>query len=128
MTCRLEDPENRRGRTRLKKFVFGQLPLEAETSMFILVNVIDFLMTYLLLISGLFRESNPVADYFLNRWGPVKGLLYFKMSMVAFVCVISQVIATQHLEQARWVLRIGIVVVSGVVVYSLVMYLKHSFQ
>lgn len=113
--------------TTLKGLLLGKLPLEGETSAFILVNVLDFLMTYLLLISGMFRESNPVADYFLRHWGPVKGMLYFKLSLVTFVCVLAQVIALKDLAKARLVLHIGIVVVSAVVVYSLTLYLRHVF-
>ncbi len=44
---------------------------------------------------GNFYESNPVARYFLNHWG-VKGLIYFKMAVVAFVCVIAQIVATRR--------------------------------
>ncbi|MBT5018641.1 MAG: hypothetical protein HON04_07835 [Planctomicrobium sp.] len=102
-----------------KRLLLGQLPLEAETSMFILVNVIDFFMTYWLLMTGSFRESNPIADYFLRHWGPVKGMLYFKLALVTFVCLITQLIALKDVEKARWVLRLGIVVVTLVVLYSL---------
>ncbi len=87
--------------------------------MFILVNVIDFFMTYWLLMTGSFRESNPIADYFLRHWGPVKGMLYFKLALVTFVCLITQLIALKDVEKARWVLRLGIVVVTLVVLYSL---------
>lgn len=107
----------------VKRLLLGQLPLEAETSMFILVNVIDFFMTYWLLMTGSFRESNPVADYFLRHWGPVKGMLYFKLALVTFVCVITQLIALKDVEKARWVLRLGIVVVTFVVLYSLRLFL-----
>ena len=51
-----------------------RLPLEHETALFILVNVLDFATTYYMLMhrdSGdvSFFESNPVARYFLNHWG-----------------------------------------------------------
>lgn len=102
----------------VKALLTGQLPLEAETSMFILVNVLDFFMTYWLLMTGSFRESNPVAEYFLNHWGPVKGMLFFKLALVTFVCLVTQLIALKDVEKARWVLRLGIVVVVFVVLYS----------
>lgn len=109
----------------LKNLLLGRLPLEAETSMFILVNVLDFFMTYLLLVSG-FRESNPFADYFLRHWGPIRGMLYFKLAVVTFVCLLSQIIALKDIEKARWVLNIGTVIVSAVVIYSLTLYLRHA--
>ena len=110
----------------LKKLLLGQLPLEGQTTMFILVNVLDFFMTYLLLVSGMFRESNPVADYFLARWGPIKGMLYFKLGLVVFVCIITQLIALKDERKAAWVLNFGTILVSCVVVYSLSLYLRHA--
>ncbi|TWT58457.1 hypothetical protein KOR42_18320 [Thalassoglobus neptunius] len=104
--------------------LIGHLPLEAETAMFILVNVLDFLMTYLLLSTGKFRESNPIAEFFLHRWGPVQGMLYFKLSLVVVVCVIAQIIALKKPATARWLLNFGTVIVVGVVVYSLTIFLR----
>ncbi len=101
-----------------------KLPLETETTQFILVNLIDFFMTYILLRSGQFREANPIAAYFLYSYGPIKGMLYFKLSLVLFVCMISQIVATQSLVKAQWLLRFGTLVVTGVVIYSLIIYLK----
>ena len=107
-----------------------KLPLESETTMFILVNVLDFAMTYYMLMhrelgNGNFYESNPIAQYFLNHWG-VKGLLMFKMAVVAFVCVIAQIVATKKEASARFLLVIGTIVVSFVVVYSLKLFLHHA--
>ena len=107
-----------------------KLPLEHETVMFILVNVLDFATTYYMLMhrdqgGGSFYESNPVAQYFLNRWG-VKGLLQFKMAVVAFVCVIAQIVATKKEASARFLLVMGTIVVSIVVVYSLKLFLHHA--
>lgn len=119
-----ETPEPRE--TSLKGFIFGQLPLEAETTMFVLVNMIDFFMTYWLLATGMFRESNPIASYFLNHWGPVKGMLYFKLGLVVIVCVITQLIALKDVKKARWVLNFGTVAVVFVVLYSLRLFLNQS--
>jgi hypothetical protein len=98
---------------------------ESETSWFLLASLADFGMTYFLLFHGGFRESNPVALYFLNHWGP-RGLLYFKCSLMAVVCVVTQLIATQRPKTAAAILRLGTLVVGGVVAYSLVLYLKHG--
>ncbi len=107
-----------------------KLPLETETTIFILVNVLDFAMTWWMLMHremglGNFSESNPVARYFLDHWG-VKGLLMFKMAVVAFVCIIAQIVATKREASARFLLVVGTIVVSAVVIYSLRLFLNHA--
>ena len=107
-----------------------KLPLETETTIFILVNVLDFAMTWWMLMHremglGDFYESNPVARYFLDHWG-VKGLLLFKMAVVAFVCVIAQIVATKREASGRFLLVVGTIVVSAVVIYSLKLFLNHA--
>ena len=95
-----------------------RLPLESETAFFILVNVLDFFITYRLLWTTTHVEANPIARYFLEGWG-IKGMLYFKLAMVLCVCVIAQIVATSRPNVARWLL-IGLsCVVGAVVVYSL---------
>ena len=62
----------------------GELPLERETSWFILVNALDVFMTYILLNLEGFRESNLIANLVLERWG-ISGMVYFKFGLVAFI-------------------------------------------
>lgn len=96
----------------------GRLPLETETAVFILVNVLDvFLTVALVYYLNTHGEGNPFANYFLNRWG-FQGLVYYKMSMVAFVCVIAQMVARRNVKVARRLLYGLIAIVSAVVVYS----------
>ena len=107
-----------------------KLPLETETTVFILVNILDFAMTWWMLMHrelgmGDFYESNPVARYFLDHWG-VKGLLMFKMAVVAFVCLIAQIVATKKEASARFLLVVGPIVVSAVVVYGFKLFLNHA--
>jgi hypothetical protein len=102
----------------------GPLPLEKETVWFILVSALDVFMTYLLIRQPGFTEGNPIPAYFLNHWG-VKGMVYFKFFMVAFVSVIAQIIARKREDIARRLLQFATVVVAAVVVYSLVLYLRH---
>lgn len=120
-------------RSPLSRFLFWgfrkKLPLESETTIFILVNLLDFAMTWWMLMHremglGNFYESNPIARHFLDHWG-VKGLLYFKMAVVAFVCVIAQIVATRREASARFLLIVGTIVVSAVVIYSLRLFLNH---
>ncbi|MBL4886425.1 MAG: hypothetical protein JKY95_18085 [Planctomycetaceae bacterium] len=107
-------------------FLFRRkLPMETETSLFILVSVLDVLMTWFLISRGGFVESNPVAAFFLNHWGR-KGFVAFKFICVLVVCVTTQVIYTKYPRLASMILGAGVLVVGTVVVYSLTLYLKHG--
>ncbi len=82
-------------------------------------------MTYVLLRQhdrG-YYESNPFARYFLHHWG-IRGMIYYKFALVAFVAVIAQYIAQTHIRVARSLLLLAIAIVSYVVVYSYYLYLK----
>ena len=110
---------------------FGsKLPLETETTRFILVSTLDIFMTYLALrfsaeqrTSSSIGEGNPVADYFIHNWG-IRGMVFFKMFMVGFIVILAQLIARKRLTYGRWVLNFGTVLVACVVVYSLSLILK----
>lgn len=96
----------------------GQLPLENETTWFVLVSALDVFLTYLLIRQPHYTEANPIAAFFINHWG-IRGMVYFKFFMVAFVAVITQIIARTREDIARRVLQFATVVVGGVVIYSL---------
>lgn len=106
----------------------GPMLAREETLTFIFVNILDYFMTYIVLyyshmpaspLSQRLTESNPIAAYFINHWGPIKGMLGFKLTLVVFVCLITQVIAYRQEETARKVLNLGSFVVGCVVIYSL---------
>jgi hypothetical protein len=103
-----------------------RLPLEVETGLFIVASALDVFMTrYLLNHSPIgnhssFVESNPIARYFLDSWGP-DGLTWFKFGLVALVSLICQIIARRKIEVARRVLHFATVVVMAVVIYSIVL-------
>lgn len=101
-------------------------PLEHETALFLLVCALDLFMTYVLLRRGGFRESNPVADWFLMRWG-FSGMIGFKFATAAIVTVIAQVVAEKRLRTGRWLLRFGTLIVAGVVIYSLGLFLQQQY-
>lgn len=105
-----------------------KLPLETETAWFVLASLLDFFMTYVMLQHQevQFVESNPIALYFINHWG-IKGLLCFKLGVVAFVSLICQVIARENLKLGRKVLFAGTAIVSIVVVYSIVLHQTATF-
>jgi hypothetical protein len=107
----------------LRDFLSGHLPLQSETAWFILANCLDVFMTYVLIRAGAI-ESNPIANYFLERWG-FAVMIYFKMFVVAFVCVIGQIVAWKNLARARQLMGLGILIVGAVVVYSAVLYARH---
>lgn len=95
---------------------FRELPLQNETSIFVLVNVLDIFMTWgLLRFGGI--ETNPIANYVLQRWG-FDGMIMLKMASIAFVALLVQKIATHDLVKARRVLILGTAIVFAVVVYS----------
>lgn len=100
-----------------------QLPLERETTVFILVNALDVFMTYMLLVTGGFRESNQLANYFIARWG-IKGMVYFKFALVAVVTVIAQIVARKKMSTGRTLLNFGTLIVAGVVIYSFILFLR----
>ncbi len=113
------------------KSVFTRhLPLEHETALFVLVSALDLMMTWVLLYrsegaSAQIVESNPIANYFLMRWG-LKGMVGFKFGVVLFVCLVAQFIAIHDVRKGSFVLKVGTLVISGVVVYSLSLYLRHQ--
>ena len=128
MTDEPEQPASRKSEpfgTLLKQIVAGELPLEKETTRFILASALDVFMTYILLRQEGFVESNPIAQYFLNSWG-VRGMVYFKFAVVAFVVLLAQVIARWKEETARRLLNFGAAVVAFVVIYSFTLYLRQG--
>ncbi|HEY4262034.1 MAG TPA: DUF5658 family protein [Schlesneria sp.] len=107
--------------------ILGTAAVQQETLLYVFVSSLDLFMTYILLSQsgGVFIEANPVARFFIAEWG-AKGMVYFKFSMVAFVCVLAQIIARYRPRAARWLLLGATVLVSVVVVYSLKLLLQHG--
>jgi hypothetical protein len=103
------------------------LHLELETMIYFVVNALDVVLTYLLLTHDKFEfiEANPVARYFLYSWG-AKGLVWFKVSLVAIVTLNCQIIARKRPDIARRVLFLAIAIVSAVVIYSGYLFVRHS--
>jgi hypothetical protein len=107
----------------VKKILRGELPLQTETNIFILSNVLDVYMTYLLLLRGA-MEANPLANYVLQRFG-FHGMVWFKLVVVAAVCIIAQLIATRRIGTARFLLILGTFLVGCVVMYSIRLFAIH---
>ena len=108
-----------------KKVLTGDLPLQTETTVFILLNCLDIFLTYVLLQLGA-MEANPFANYFFQRWNIV-GMVVFKLVIVTIVCVIAQLVGTRRLTTARMLLMSGSLIVGGVVVYSLSLLIQKAY-
>jgi hypothetical protein len=107
------------------------LPLQRESALFVIVSVLDVMMTYMMLSDvpepdgqAMFYESNPVARYVFYRWN-LPGIVIFKFSMVAVVEVIAQIVAIRNLHLGRRLLEFGTLVVALVVLYSMYLLLSH---
>ena len=117
-----EGDDRRINRHDVRRLLTGHLRHESETSAYILVSVLDFFLTYILLTTGSggvqFVESNPVARWFLEQYGYVRGMLAFKLAVVLLVCVIAQTVSLKNERMGRWLLYLGIAVTGYVVLYS----------
>lgn len=100
-----------------------QLPLQNETTIFILINVFDIFMTYILLRFGA-MEANPIANYFFQLWN-FPGMIAFKLVIVAIVCVIAQIVALKKPQSARFLLIVGTLLTGAVVIYSALLFRSH---
>lgn len=97
-----------------------------EMMLFCVVSFLDVAMTFGLLARDdvMFIESNPVARYFLQRWG-VDGMAFFKASMTIFVCLIAQIVAQKNRLLAKRLLAVSILIVLSVVMYSVWLQFHH---
>lgn len=109
----------------MPSFWTRRLPLQDDTTFFILVNVLDIFMTYILLTLGAI-EANPIANFFLQRFG-FNGMIFFKLAITAGVCVIAQIIAAQNIPKAQRLLRLGTLLVALVVGYSVYLFIAKIF-
>ena len=107
------------------------LLFETEVSWFVLVSILDIVLTWLALrfsdagqTSRPIVESNPVAQWVLVRWG-IQGLAVFKLAMTAVVVVIAEFIGKTRPQTARLLLTGGILVVGGVVIYTAKLLFAH---
>lgn len=99
-------------------------PLNTSTWLFIFVSLMDFVMTFLLLQTGSFRESNPLADYCLSCWGWV-GMGAFKLVVVSIVILAVNIISLQRIKTAQCILWFGFIFTGTVVLYSTFLLTSH---
>ena len=89
----------------------------------IAVSVADLLMTFLLLrTSHTFYESNPVAQWFFQRWN-MAGMTLFKFSVLGFVIVLAEIIERRRPRWGKAVLAVGCVAAAFAFTHGLRLYL-----
>lgn len=87
------------------------------------LSLVDLLVTYLLLrISPHFYESNPVAQWFFQRWN-ILGMTLFKFAVVGFVIALGEVIERNRPGWGRFVLLGGCGVTAFAIVRGLRLFL-----
>jgi hypothetical protein len=111
--------------SKLTDFASWRGLLEFEKTLFVLVNLMDIVMTHTLLSTGAFYESNPIAQFIINGWGTV-GMTVFKLIIVAGVLLIANLVAIWRIRTSRNLLNFGTFMVGGVVTYSV--YLMVTFK
>jgi len=86
--------------------------------LFVALGLADLLMTcYLLKAPRLFFESNPLARWWLDRWGWA-GLAGFKAATILLALTAIAVVARRHPRVAGHVLCFACVATALVVIYS----------
>ena len=74
---------------------------------FVALSFADFFMTYLLLKSSPhYYESNPVAQWFFSNWN-ILGMMIYKVSIMAVVVTLCEVIERKRHGWGAVVLGIG---------------------
>jgi hypothetical protein len=121
-------PSNKSNRSREEGPWHGQsILLESEIAWLLLVSILDILITTALLHRGpQFVESNPLAAWFFRRYN-VAGLVLYKFVLISAVVVIAELVERIRPGRGKFVLRIGIIAASGVVIYSILLHLRHPF-
>lgn len=112
-------------KSKLTNFASWRGLLEFEKTLFVLVNLMDIVMTHTLLSTGAFYESNPIAQWIINGWGTV-GMTAFKLIVVAGVLLIANLVAISRVKTSRNLLNFGTFMVGAVVTYSV--YLMVTFK
>ena len=99
-----------------RQCLFNRL-VRPELLLFVLLNILDLMLTMKLLRTGSFYESNPVANYFLFSGGPL-GMIVYKGAVVSMTLIAISLLARFRRGIARTILNFGSVVFGSVVVYS----------
>ncbi len=100
--------------------------LELESLCLIVLSASDLLVTYALLRRGpAFYESNPVAQWFFERWN-IAGMALFKFSAIGLVVVIGEVVERHRPTWGRVLLLVSCVATAAVVVHGMRILFGHD--
>lgn len=93
--------------------------------MFVIANTMDIGMTSMLLGTGQFIESNPIAAHILNDWG-LSGMIAYKLIIVSIVMLIANIISIWKINTSKQLLHFGTLAVSAVVSYSILLMMNYQ--
>lgn len=119
----LNDESKSKARSPLHFLFRHPLSLETETSWFLLLGVLDLVMTTVLLNTGAAHEANPLTRRFLFSGG-LHGLIAYKFGLLTVAAVAAQIIMLRRPRAAKVVLHTGIGAQLLVVAYSVTLLLK----
>ena len=108
---------------RVRRLFSAPLVLEHETALFLLVNLLDFLMTALVVQRHGFREANALPRAVLQLYG-MRGLLIYKFLLVTVISLLCQVIAIHRPGTAKLLLNTATALLSLIVIRTLVILLQ----
>jgi hypothetical protein len=90
------------------------------------LSAADIFMTFTLLkTSHTFYESNPVAQWFFNRWN-MAGMVGFKFGVIGGVIALGEFIERRQPGRGRFVLMVGCAAAVLVIWHGLRLYLNHG--
>ncbi|MDR3639017.1 MAG: DUF5658 family protein [Isosphaeraceae bacterium] len=106
---------------------FGEASrLETETTLLVLLSAADLFMTYTLLWQGAhFYESNPIAQWFFQRWN-IAGMTAYKFGMVGVIVVLSETIERHRPGWGRAIVLLGGLAALVAAVHGLRLLLQHG--
>ncbi len=78
-----------------------------------LLSLADLIASLRLMLAGIIREGNALADYMWEQHG-VQGFIVYKAALVAFIVVVITLVHQRNGKLARAVLYGGILVMSAV--------------
>jgi len=94
--------------------------------LFVAVSAGDLLMTYTLLWRNhRIYESNPIAEWILDRWDIV-GMTAFKFGLVMFVVLISETVERHIRRVGRSILILGILMTLYAIVIGYQLLIEHG--
>ncbi len=100
------------------------LPHRRRLLLFLLLNLLDLLLTWRLLQPGAVSEGNPVANWWLLSYG-WPGLIGFKAAMVLLSAGLLTVVARRRPLAGSRALNVACVAVGAVVLYSACLLGRH---